>query len=146
MTTQLYWRCTQCMFIMHNMCAITIVLHAQAHNYRHPKYTWYYSVTHCVRPPCNHIQKRKITHLSCHYEVFFRKTHSLDSLALCTNDTWPFMEWSGNCNERLIRKRLGSYFHALLGLYVHFVMYILIKQLQDHVFWPVLYSKIFPCL
>ena len=39
-----------CMFIITHKCTITIVLHAQAHNYRHPKYTWYYSVTHCVWP------------------------------------------------------------------------------------------------
>ena len=67
------------------------------------------------------------------------KTHSY-SLALCTNDTWPSMEWSGNCNERLIRKRL--YFHTLLGLYMYTLNYkttvnlpMPLNNFSDHECW-----------
>ena len=114
-----------CMFIIAHKCTITIVLHAQAHNYGHPKYTWYYSVPHCVAAPCNHIQKERLLT----WVVIVRSSSEIHTpiaspYAQMTLDD-HHMEWSGNCNKRWIRKRLISYFHTLLGLYVHF-------KLQDH--------------
>lgn len=60
MIPQPYWTCVY-MFIITHKCTITIVLHAQAHNYRHPKYTWYYSDCYSLcLVSCNHIQKERL--------------------------------------------------------------------------------------
>ena len=48
-------------YIITHKCTITIILHVQAHNYRHPKYTWYYSDCYSLcLAPCNHIQKERL--------------------------------------------------------------------------------------
>ena len=75
--------------------------------------------------PCNHIQKERLLT----WVVIVRSSSEIHTsiaspYAQMTLDD-HHMEWSGNCNERWIRKRLISYFHTLLGLYVHF-------KLQDH--------------